>query len=213
VSFFCKKLINLYQILIKFSINLENTKNLVFKVQFGISGNCKIQRLQRICAVVAIGHRFAHNDKLLFLGNRTLNVSFQRDNHSDKELKEIYNLKNIAVVGMSTSPAKPGHFVPKYLLDLGYNIIPVNPNAAEILGRRSYYKVSEISEQVDIVNIFRKSEDVYPIVQDAILKNGVKVLWLQEGIHNEEAERLARDIGIEVLYNRCMMAEHRRLFS
>lgn len=140
-------------------------------------------------------------------------MTSQRDNHSDNQLKEIYKLRNIAVVGMSSSPPKPGHFVPRYLLGVGYNIIPVNPNSAEVLGRRSYDKVSDITEQVDIVNIFRKSEDVYPIIQDAVLKEGVKVIWLQEGIHNEEAERLAQEKGIDVLYNRCMMAEHKRLFG
>ena len=116
-------------------------------------------------------------------------MNLERDSHSDEQLKQIYNLRNIAVVGMSTSPEKPGYFVPKYLLKLGYNIIPVNPNAAEILGRRSFHKVSDITEQVDIVNVFRKSEDVYPVIQDAIEKKGVKIIWLQEGIHNEKAER------------------------
>ena len=136
----------------------------------------------------------------------------ERDSHSDEQLKQIYNLRNIAVVGMSTSPEKPGYFVPKYLLKLGYNIIPVNPNAAEILGRRSFHKVSDITEQVDIVNVFRKSEDVYPVIQDAIEKKGVKIIWLQEGIHNEKAERIAQAKGFDVLFNRCMMAEHMRLF-
>jgi uncharacterized protein len=145
--------------------------------------------------------------------SRILNMNFERDSHSDDQLKEIYNLRNIAVVGMSTSPEKPGHFVPQYLLKIGYNIIPVNPKAAEILGRHSYHKVSDIAEQVDIVNVFRKSEDVYPVVQDAIQKKGVKIIWLQEGIHNEKAERLAQAKGIDVLYNRCMMAEHKRLFG
>jgi uncharacterized protein len=139
-------------------------------------------------------------------------MNLERDIHSDDQLKQIYNLRNIAVVGMSTSPEKPGHFVPKYLLNLGYNVIPVNPKATEILGRRSFHRVSEITEQVDIVNVFRKSEDVYPIIQDAIEKKGVKIIWLQEGIHNEKAEMLAQAKGIDVLFNRCMMAEHMRLF-
>lgn len=139
-------------------------------------------------------------------------MNLERDSHSDEQLKQIYNLRNIAVVGMSTSPEKPGYFVPKYLLKLGYNIIPVNPNASEILGRRSFHKVSDITEQVDIVNVFRKSEDVYPVIQDAIEKKGVKIIWLQEGIHNEKAERIAQAKGFDVLFNRCMMAEHMRLF-
>lgn len=136
----------------------------------------------------------------------------ERDNHSDDQLRDIYKLKNIAVVGMSKNPEKAGHFVPKYLLEHGYNIIPVNPTAAEILGIQCFHKVSDITDQVDIVNVFRKSEDVYQVIQDVIEKKGIKIIWLQEGIHNKQAENLAQEKGIDVLYNRCMMAEHVRLF-
>ena len=113
---------------------------------------------------------------------------------------------------MSKNPEKPSHFVPRYLIKNGYTVIPVNPTASTILERRSFQKVSDIEDKVDVVDIFRKSEDVYPIIQDAIRKAGIRVIWLQEGIHNIKAEKLAIENGIDVVYNRCMMAEHMRLF-
>ena len=136
-----------------------------------------------------------------------------RDNHSDNEIRKMYNFKNIAVVGMSRDPVKPAHFVPKYMIERGYNIIPVNPSANEILGKRTYAKVSDIKPQVDIIDVFRPSEDVYSVVEDSVKKPSVKVIWLQEGIHNAEAEKMALDNKINVVFNRCIMAEHMRLFN
>ena len=136
-----------------------------------------------------------------------------RDNHSDNEIRKMYNFKNIAVVGMSRDPVKAAHFVPKYMIERGYNIIPVNPSANEILGKRTYAKVSDIKPQVDIIDVFRPSEDVYSVVEDSVKKPGVKVIWLQEGIHNAEAEKMALDNKINVVFNRCIMAEHMRLFN
>ena len=136
-----------------------------------------------------------------------------RDNHSDNEIREMYTFKNIAVVGMSRDPVKAAHFVPKYMIEKGYNIIPVNPLANEILGRRTYSKVSDIKSQVDIVDVFRPSEDVYSVVEDSVKKPGVRVIWLQEGIHNTDAEKIALDNKINVVFNRCIMAEHMRLFN
>jgi uncharacterized protein len=135
------------------------------------------------------------------------------DLHSDSELRRIYDLKNIAVVGMSKNEGKPAHFVPKYLIERGYNVIPVNPTITEVLGRKSYPSIADISEDVDVVDVFRRSEDVPVVVMDAMKKKGIKVIWMQEGIYNEEAERKAKENGIDVVYNRCMMAEHKRLFS
>lgn len=137
----------------------------------------------------------------------------RRDNHSDNEIRELYTFKNIAVVGMSRDPVKAAHFVPKYMIEKGYNIIPVNPLAKEILGRRTYSKVTDIKSQVDIVDVFRPSEDVYSVVEDSIKKPGVRVIWLQEGIHNTDAEKIALDNKINVVFNRCLMAEHMRLFN
>jgi predicted CoA-binding protein len=136
-----------------------------------------------------------------------------RDNHSDNEIRKMYNFKNIAFVGMSRDPVKAAHFVPKYMIERGYNIIPVNPSASEILGKRTYSKVSDIKSQVDIIDVFRPSEDVYSVVEDSVKKPGVKVVWLQEGIHNAEAEKMALDNKINVVFNRCIMAEHMRLFN
>ena len=136
-----------------------------------------------------------------------------RDNHSDNEIRKMYNFKNIAVVGMSRDPVKAAHFVPKYMIERGYNIIPINPSANEILGKRTYAKVSDIKSQVDMIDVFRPSEDVYSVVEDSVKKPGVKVIWLQEGIHNAEAEKMALDNKIDVVFNRCIMAEHMRLFN
>ena len=135
------------------------------------------------------------------------------DLHSDSELRRIYDLKNIAVVGMSKNEGKPAHFVPKYLIEHGYNVIPVNPTITEVLGRKSYQSIADISEDIDVVDVFRRSEDVPVVVMDAMKKKGIKVIWMQEGIYNEEAERKAKENGMDVVYNRCMMAEHKRLFS
>ena len=134
----------------------------------------------------------------------------ERDSHTDEEIKRIFTLKKIAVVGMSKHSTKAAHFVPKYLFEQGFDITPINPNADEILGKKSYPDILSLDHPVDIVDIFRPSEDVLPFVEDAIKKKP-KVIWLQEGIHNIEAENLAREHGIDVVFNRCMLAEHQRL--
>jgi predicted CoA-binding protein len=139
--------------------------------------------------------------------------NIRSDSHTDAELKQIYRLRNIAVVGMSKNVEKPSNFVPRYLLEHGYNIYPVNPTAQEIMGKKSYPSVAEIPDKIDIVDIFRKAEDVPAVVTDAIKKSGIKVIWMQEGIYNDEAEANAKASGMEVVFNRCMMAEHERLFS
>lgn len=135
----------------------------------------------------------------------------ERDNHTDEELKKIFSLKNVAVVGMSKSPEKAAHYVPKYLAEQGYNIMPVNPTADEILNRKCYSSLSDVDKPIDIVDVFRPSDQVLPVIKEAI-KIKPKVIWLQEGIHNQEAEELARRADIEVVFNRCMLAEHQRLF-
>ena len=134
----------------------------------------------------------------------------EKDTHSDEEIMEILNLKKVAVIGMSKHQEKAAHFVPKYLSENGFDIIPVNPNSDEILNKKCYKEINDIKDDIDIVDVFRPSEDVLPFVKDAIKKNP-KVIWLQEGIHNEEAENLAREHGIDVVFNRCMLAEHQRL--
>ncbi|MFZ1077683.1 MAG: CoA-binding protein [Nitrosotalea sp.] len=135
----------------------------------------------------------------------------ERDLHSDEQIKKIYTLKNIAVVGMSKNPEKAAHYVPKYLVEQGYNIIPVNPTTNEILGKKCYPSLLDVPVQVDIVDVFRPSDQVKPVVEEAI-KIKPRVIWLQEGIHDPEAESLAKKEGIDVVFNRCMLAEHQRLF-
>ena len=136
-----------------------------------------------------------------------------RDSHSDDEIKRIYDMKNVAVVGMSKTGGKAANYVPRYLIEQGYNVIPVNPTAPEIMGKKSYRLVSSVPESIDIVDVFRPSEDVPAVVRDALKKEGIKVIWMQEGIYSEEAERIAKEEGVDVVYNRCMMAEHARLFN
>ena len=132
------------------------------------------------------------------------------DSHTDDEIRDILNMKKVAVIGMSKYNEKAAHFVPKYLLQNGYDVTPVNPTADEILDKKCYTEVTEIPYDVDIVDIFRPSEDI-PSVINGVLKKKPKVMWLQEGIHNPDAEQLARDSGIDVIFNRCMLAEHQRL--
>ncbi len=137
----------------------------------------------------------------------------EHDSHSDDKIRQIYMLKNIAVVGMSKTEGKAANYVPKYLIEHGYNVIPVNPNSSEIMGRKSYPLVSSVPDKIDIVDIFRPSADVPAVVKDTLRKEGVKVIWMQEGIYSQKAEQMAKEKGIDVIYNRCMFAEHKRLFK
>lgn len=134
-----------------------------------------------------------------------------QDSHTDEQIKQILSFKKIAVIGMSKNPSKAAHYVPKYLSENGYDIVPINPTTNEILNKKCYSSISEISEQIDIVEIFRPSDQVLSFVQKAIEKKP-EVIWLQEGIHNSKAEELATKEGIDVVFNRCMLAEHQRLF-
>ena len=136
----------------------------------------------------------------------------EKDANTDDQIKDILSLKKVAVIGMSKNSSKAAHFVPKYLTDNGYDVIPVNPTSDMILDRKCYSSVSEIEQEIDIIDIFRPSDQVLPFVQEAIKKRP-KVIWLQEGIHNSEAEELARKEGIKVVFNRCMLAEHQRLLA
>ena len=135
----------------------------------------------------------------------------ERDSYDDDEIREILSLKQVAVVGMSKNPYKAAHYVPKYISEHGFNVIPINPTVDKLLGKKCYSSISDVDEQIDIVNVFRPSDQVLPVIKDAIKKKP-KVIWLQEGIHNEDAEELARKEGIKVIFNRCMFEEHKRLF-
>lgn len=126
-----------------------------------------------------------------------------------KEILEKY--KTVAVVGCSADPSKPAHIVPKYLQEHGYRIIPINPAAEVILDVRAYKSLAEVKEPVDIVEIFRPGEEVLEIVKQSIGK--ARVVWMQEGIVNENAAELARKNGLDVVMDRCMKKEHQKHFG
>jgi len=127
--------------------------------------------------------------------------------------EEILNSSRvIAVVGLSPKPDRPSYNVASYLKENGYKIIPVNPKAGEILGEVCYPDLSSIAEPVDVVDIFRRSEEVPAIVEEAI-KIGAKAVWMQEGVINEPAAARAGEAGLLVVMDRCMLKEHRKLQS
>ena len=134
-------------------------------------------------------------------------------NPSTEDIKRILTEnKIIAVVGLSPKWNRPSHFAAKYMKEHGYKIIPVNPGYDEILGEKSYKSLLDIPEPVDIVDIFRRSKDVPPIVDQAI-EIGAKVVWMQLTVVNEEAAQKARDAGLEVVMNRCVKIEYGRIFG
>jgi predicted CoA-binding protein len=120
--------------------------------------------------------------------------------------------RTIAVVGLSSSPFRPSHGVSRYMQSQGYRIIPVNPYETEVLGERAYADLDSVPEAVDIVNIFRRPDQVMPVVEAAIRK-GARAVWMQEGVINEAAAERARAAGLEVIMDRCILKEHRRLMD
>jgi uncharacterized protein len=131
----------------------------------------------------------------------------------DAVLKEILlSAKTIASVGLSSNPNKESYQIGSYLKAQGYRLIPVNPTASEILGEKSYPDLLSVPEKIDVVQVFRKPEDVPPVVDDAI-KAGAKVIWMQEGIVHEEAAGKAREAGLQVVMDTCMRVAHRSLIG
>ena len=127
--------------------------------------------------------------------------------------KDILNrYRNVAIVGLSSDPERPSHRVASYLKEHGYKIIPVTPNSRKILGETCYPDLISIPEKVEVVDIFRKSEAVLPIVGEAI-KIGAKVVWMQEGVVNEEAAAKAVNARLIVVMDKCMRKEHLRLIK
>jgi predicted CoA-binding protein len=120
--------------------------------------------------------------------------------------------RTIAVVGLSANWYRPSFFAAKYMQDHGYRVIPVNPNYTEVLGERCYPDITSIPEPVDIVDCFRRSEEMPALAREAVAK-GAKVFWMQLGIANEEATRIAIDGGLDVVSNRCVKIEHARLLG
>lgn len=129
------------------------------------------------------------------------------ENPSREQIKELLkSTTNVAVVGLSDKPDRVSYMVSEAMQKKGYRIIPVNPNATEILGETCYPSLSDIPEPVDIVNVFRKSELVVPVAEEAV-KIKAKAFWLQQGIYNEEAARIAGDAGLTVVMDRCIKVE------
>ena len=120
--------------------------------------------------------------------------------------------RSIAVVGLSANWYRPSNFAAKYMLDKGYRVIPVNPAYEEVLGQRCFPTLGAIGEPVDIVDCFRKPADIVPIAREAVAI-GAKVLWLQLGIRNEEAARIALEGGLDVVVDRCVKIEHARILG
>ena len=139
------------------------------------------------------------------------------DSYPDSYIRGILNtVKTIAMVGISPKDNRPSYFAFKYLLERGYRMIPVNPGQAgkQILGQTVYARLSEIPEPVDMVDIFRSSADVPPIVEEAVaLKPKPQVIWMQLTVRNDEAARHAEEAGIKVVMNRCPKIEYGRLSS
>jgi len=131
----------------------------------------------------------------------------------DEQIKDILrNLKTVAVVGISPREDRPSYVVASYLKSKGYRIIPVRPDGDEILGEKVYHSLSEIPKEikVEVVDIFRKSEDAPPVVEEAI-QRGAKAIWMQEGVIHKEAGEKAEKAGLKVVMDRCMKKEHQRL--
>ena len=127
---------------------------------------------------------------------------------SDKIGELLVNSKTIAVVGLSSDPTRPSFGVSQYMQRKGYRIIPVNPNERTVLGEKAYQSLSEVPQKIDIVDVFRRSEFVPGIVDEAVRLH-IPALWLQEGVVHEAAARRAQEAGITVIMDRCILKEHR----
>jgi predicted CoA-binding protein len=128
---------------------------------------------------------------------------------ADPITKILRESKTIAVVGLSSNPMRPSFGVTEYMQEAGYRIIPVNPNEREVLGEKSYARLEDVPEKIEIVNVFRRAEDVAPVVESAI-RVGAKVVWMQSGIENEAAAEKALAAGLAVVEDACILVEHRR---
>ncbi|WP_456404219.1 CoA-binding protein [Hydrogenimonas sp.] len=141
-----------------------------------------------------------------------MECEFPTVNADTDEIRQIFReVKRIAVIGLSPDPTKASHRVAKYLQEAGYTIIPVYPKGEEILGEKVYRSLAEIPGDVDMVDIFRKSAAVAPVVDACIARGDVKVVWMQAGIVNNEAAQKAKAHGMRVVQSRCAMVDHREL--
>lgn len=130
------------------------------------------------------------------------------------DLQSFYkNIKTIAIVGLSNKIDRPSYEVASYLQSQGYRIIPVNPNISEVLGEKAYPNLPAIPKdlKIDVVDIFRRSDEVLPHVQEAVKRGDAKTIWMQEGVSNSEAESYAKSHGLNVVMNFCLMKAHKKL--
>jgi uncharacterized protein len=138
-----------------------------------------------------------------------LHIPEEFNSNSDVVAQILRGTKTIAVVGLSSNPMRASHEVGEYLKASGYRIIPVNPNEKEVLGEKAYARMEDVPEPVDIVDVFRRAEEV-PAVAASAIRIGAKVLWMQLGIENAEAAERARAAGLVVVEDSCLMVEHKR---
>ena len=133
--------------------------------------------------------------------------------NSIADLRRILrDCRTIAIVGLSPEWHRPSHFAAKYMQQQGYRIIPVNPRCHEVLGERCYPDLLEVPESIDMVDVFRRTDDVLPIARQAI-EIKARCLWQQLGVRNLEADRLAREAGLDSVMDRCVKIEHARIFG
>ncbi len=131
----------------------------------------------------------------------------------DAGLRNILrSVRTVASVGVSSNPEKASYGIFEYLMEAGYNMIPVNPTTREVLGRPSYPDLASIPQKIDVVQVFRKPEDVPPVVEQAI-QAGARVVWMQEGVVNQAAAQRAEEAGLQVVMDRCMRQTHQRLLG
>lgn len=130
---------------------------------------------------------------------------------TDETLRGVLDRERVVVVGCSTTPGKDAHEVPKYLLANGYDVVPVNPYADEVLGREAYDSLSTVPGEATVVDVFRPSDEVAGIVEEAVDRGDVAALWLQRGVRDDEAAARARGADIQVVQDRCLRSEHQRL--
>ena len=129
--------------------------------------------------------------------------------NSDAIFELLKKYRTIAVVGLSSNPMRPSFGVTEYMQEAGYRIIPVNPNEREVLGEKSYARLEDVPEKIEIVNVFRRAEEVPAVVESAI-RIGAKVVWMQSGVENEAAAEKALAAGLVVVEDACILVEHRR---
>ncbi len=123
----------------------------------------------------------------------------------------LLSSRSIAVVGASPNPARPSNWISKYLMSEGYTVVPVNPGHSELFGLQCYPDVESIDLEIDIVNIFRRSDQVIPIVESSLKKSAIKLIWMQDNVYNEAAAQLANNAGIPVVMNNCIYRVHRQI--